>query len=164
MGKFGSLQEYEYDLKRMLELCYYEYMGEIVNQHLNRDFEMVGWSSQIEEMECKMQRTPPGGGFCTWHFEQGGDYHCSRRFGVWMLYLNDVNKGGKTDFPNQGLSVKPEAGKMVIWPAAYTHMHRSAPDLEEWKYIVTGWFIYKDANDEQNKKEFEPSRIRESRS
>lgn len=67
-----------------------------------------------------------------------------------MIYLNTVEKGGKTDFPNQGLSVKPEAGKVVIWPAAYTHPHRSAPDLDEWKYIVTGWFIYHAREDYAN--------------
>lgn len=161
LESFEDFATFEYELKRKLEECTEEYWHEVAGQYTG---ERSPWRKQLEQVETKIQRTPPGGGFSAWHYEQGSDYHCSRRFGVWMIYLNDVNKGGKTDFPNQGLSVKPEAGKMVIWPAAYTHMHRSAPDLEEWKYIVTGWFIYKDANDKQNDREFEPSRIRESSS
>lgn len=163
LEKYARFHDYDYQLKQQLEICLNEYWRAIVGKH-NENEQNSPWGRFLEEVECKIQRTPPDGGFCTWHYEQGQDYHCSRRFAVWMIYLNDVNKGGKTDFPNQGLSVKPEAGKMVIWPAAYTHTHRSAPDLKEWKYIVTGWFIYKDADDPQNRKEFEPSRIRKSSS
>jgi hypothetical protein len=57
-----------------------------------------------------------------------------------MLYLNDVANGGRTDFPAQNVSFAPECGTLVIWPAAYTHPHRGAPDLRQTKYIVTGWF------------------------
>lgn len=158
---FASWEPYEHALKVCLEACVEEYWHEIVGKHTG---ERGPWGHYLEHVECKIQKTPPGGGFSKWHYEQGPDYHCSRRFGVWMIYLNDVNKGGKTDFPNQGLSVTPEAGKMVIWPAAYTHTHRSAPDLEEWKYIVTGWFIYKSHDDSQNDKDYEVSRIRKSSS
>ena len=160
MGHFNEMYPYEEHLKKVLELSLEEYYHEVANQYANHS----GTWRLVEEIECKVQRTPPNGGFCQWHYEQGPDYFCSRRFGVWMLYLNDVNDGGKTDFPNQDLSVKPEAGKLVIWPAAFTHIHRSAPDLREWKYIVTGWFIYKDAEDKQNKARFEKSRVGKSSS
>ena len=31
------------------------------------------------------------------------------------------------------------SGKLVIWPAYFTHTHRANPDLKEDKYIITGW-------------------------
>lgn len=102
-----------------------------------------------EPVVCKLQKTPPGGGFSVWHYEQGVSENMARRWGVWMLYLNTVERGGKTDFPNQEMSLQPEAGKMVIWPAAYTHPHRSAPDLEEEKYIVTGWLVYPETKESE---------------
>ena len=36
---------------------------------------------------------------------------------VWtaFLYLNDVNQGGTTNFPNINFEVKPKAGRMVLW-------------------------------------------------
>lgn len=135
MQDYGSFNKKTDELLNKLLSCVDEMRSEYPECGVPR-------ASHWEFLECKMQRTPPGGGFSQWHYEQGTDWHTSRRWGVWMIYLNTVEKGGKTDFPNQGLSVKPEAGKIVIWPAAYTHPHRSAPDLEEWKYIVTGWFIY----------------------
>ena len=91
-------------------------------------------------MVYKMQKTYPHGGFCQFHHEQGRDPETIIRYAVWMLYLNDVTEGGATDFPVQGISLAPTEGTIVIWPAAYTHPHRSAPDLRQEKYIVTGWF------------------------
>ena len=139
LENFESLKETENELLICLEECLND-MREHYRQFSYANTPHVHW---CEKITCKVQRTPPGGGFSEWHYEQGsGIGECARRWGVWMLYLNDVEKGGKTDFPAQGLSVTPKAGTMVIWPAAYTHPHRSAPDLEDWKYIVTGWLQY----------------------
>ena len=60
-----------------------------------------------------------------------------------MIYLNDipVENGGATDFLHQKVSLQPSKGTVVMWPAAYTHMHRGAfltGDID--KYISTGWF------------------------
>lgn len=92
----------------------------------------------------KFQRSDTGGGFHQWHHEQGAGRQSPSRFAVWMIYLNDVDTGGKTEFKFQELEVKPTAGTLVIWPAAYTHPHRANPDLVGKKYIATGWFNYPD--------------------
>jgi len=99
-----------------------------------------GWTPKEQTMVYKMQKTHPNGGFCKYHFEQGHDDSTRGRYAVWMLYLNDVTEGGCTDFPAQKISLQPTEGTLVIWPAAYTHPHRSAPDLRQTKYIITGWF------------------------
>ena len=94
--------------------------------------------------EWKFQKSSAGGGFYDWHTEQGmsKNVDITARFMVWMIYLNTVEKGGKTEFKYQEKAVKPEAGTLVIWPAGYTHVHRAAPDLEEDKYIATGWYVF----------------------
>lgn len=89
----------------------------------------------------KFQRSDTGGGFHQWHYEQGTG-KTSSRFAVWMIYLNTVEEGGNTEFKFQDQTVKPTAGTLVIWPAAYTHLHRANPDLQGKKYIATGWFTY----------------------
>ena len=91
----------------------------------------------------KFQRAEADGGFYTWHHESAGNDNIngSRAF-VWMLYLNTVEQGGHTQFwkdPKNIIEVKPEIGKFVFWPAGETHYHRSKPDLNETKYILTGW-------------------------
>ena len=99
----------------------------------------------------KFQKSTEGGGFTTWHSElpifgkRWTDFR--ERFGVWTFYLNDTDTG-YTDFMYQKLSVKPETGKLVIWPAYFTHKHRANPDLKEDKYIITGWL---ETNYERNR-------------
>lgn len=41
-----------------------------------------------------------------------------------LLYLNKV-EGGETVFPLQGLTVKPDPGKIICFPMNYTHPHKS---------------------------------------
>lgn len=95
----------------------------------------------MRDSEVKIQVAYSGGGFCDWHTEQGNGPGYGNRFMVWMIYLNTVNDGGKTEFRFFD-SVKPVAGTLVYWPASYTHVHRAAPDLNEEKWIATGWFKY----------------------
>jgi hypothetical protein len=90
--------------------------------------------------EHKFQKTVENEGFHIWHFENGGEQN-NRAF-VWMLYLNTIEKGGQTEFyksKNEIIRIKPEIGKFVFWPAGETHTHRAAPDLQETKYVLTGW-------------------------
>lgn len=90
----------------------------------------------------KMQKSVTDGGFTFWHSEQGSDPKMISRFAVWMFYLNDDFEGGNTAFKFQDKSIRPKKGSCVIWPAAFTHLHRAEPDLVGTKYILTGWFRY----------------------
>ena len=89
----------------------------------------------------KWQLTPIQGGFSEWHTEQSGGFSSSRAL-VWMIYLNDVEEGGDTEFLYQQIKCKPEAGKMVMWPAGLTHPHRGNPPYSNEKYVVTGWLEF----------------------
>ena len=56
-----------------------------------------------------------------------------------MIYLNDVEEGGETEFLYQKRKFKPEKGTVMVWPGAYTHLHRGNPPMSD-KYIATGWY------------------------
>lgn len=84
------------------------------------------------------QVEPYENGYSVIHYE-AGDGESSSRCITWLMYLNDVNFGGETEFPQQGIRVAPKVGRMVVWPAAYTHPHRGNPPYERKSY-VTGWF------------------------
>ena len=92
---------------------------------------------------AKLQITPISGGFSQWHCEQGPNTAASRSM-AWMIYLNDVERGGDTEFLYQGMKVQPKAGTLVIWPAGYTHPHRGNPPYSNEKQILTGWFQFPD--------------------
>jgi len=87
---------------------------------------------------CRVQKTEIGGGYHTWHFESSSR-EVSNRLMAWMVYLNDVEEGGETEFLYQHMRIKPKEGTLLIFPAGYTHTHRGNPPLSNSKYILTGW-------------------------
>jgi len=101
-------------------------------------------NTQVISYTFKMQKTPPGGGFHTWHWEHNPQHLNRNRLAVWTLYLTEHEEGGETEFLAYGLRVKPEVGKLCIFPADYTGVHRGNPIYDKDKYIVTGWFEYYD--------------------
>lgn len=88
-----------------------------------------------------IQRYLPGEGFYNWHCENSGYNFGKDRIFAWMIYLNDVEAGG-TEFQAQNHIEKAEAGKFLIWPAGWTHVHRGQISQTETKYIITGWHRY----------------------
>jgi len=85
-----------------------------------------------------LQKTEPYGGFHNFHCEDTS-WNCSLRTMAWMVYLNDIEEGGETEFIYQQVRIKPEQGTVLIWPGGYTHMHRGNPPIST-KYIATGWY------------------------
>jgi len=85
-----------------------------------------------------MQKTEIGQGYHVWHYESSTRGNCTRLLS-WILYLNDVEEGGETEFLHLHRRVKPKAGTFVLFPAAFTHTHRGNPPLSNTKYIATGW-------------------------
>lgn len=86
-----------------------------------------------------IQRYLPGEGFYNWHCENSGYKLGGDRVLAWMIYLNDVEDGG-TEFKLQNHTEKAEAGKFLIWPAGWTHIHRGQISETTTKYIITGWY------------------------
>mgnify|MGYP005682711673 FL=1 len=85
-----------------------------------------------------MQKTAPTEGYHMFHAENL-NYNNNIRTMAWMVYLNDVEEGGETEFLYQKLKVKPAKGTVLIWPGGYTHLHRGNPPMSD-KYIATGWY------------------------
>ncbi len=94
----------------------------------------------IKSFHVKAQRTPPKGGYHVWHYENMA-FETSTRELVWMIYLNDMPEGeGETEFLYQKRRIQPKAGRVVIFPAGMTHLHRGLTVYSQNKYILTGWF------------------------
>jgi hypothetical protein len=103
-----------------------------------KEFPPLKDSSRHSSYSFKMQKTDLREGYHIWHYESGNRESCQRLL-TWMVYLNDVEEGGETEFLYQSLRVKPKQGTLLIWPAAFTHTHRGNPPLSNAKYVVTGW-------------------------
>ena len=128
---------------------------EHLTQNIHQDFLTVFWNncypSYAEKYAClnkssdnhtiytnKMQRTSVGGGYHIWHYE-ASSRQTGGRLLSYILYLNDVEEGGETEFLYLHRRIKPTAGTLVLFPAAFTHTHRGNPPLSNTKYIMTGW-------------------------
>ncbi len=77
------------------------------------------------------------------HVDQAAGPNVTRVFGI-ILYLNDVAEGGETDFLDLGVSFKPEAGKLLIFPCNYLFRHQGNIPVSEDKYIVTAFINFAD--------------------
>ena len=94
-------------------------------------------SGRYFHLNCKFQRTRPGEGFHEWHFENSGEVPYRRL--VTMLYLNTVEEGGETEFLYLHRRIQPRRGRLLVFPAGFTHTHRGNPPLSNDKYILTSW-------------------------
>lgn len=88
-----------------------------------------------------IQRSRPSQGYHVWHCESA-NIASSRRLMLAILYLNDVEEGGETEFLYQRLRVPAKKGTMLLCPASYTHTHRGNPPLSNNKYIITTWLEF----------------------
>ena len=78
-----------------------------------------------------------GEGYNVLRYKPGEAYHAvhsdwgwpnlSHRHLTFTMFLNTLPSGGELEFPEQGIKVAPVEGRAVIFPAAWTHAHRSLP-------------------------------------
>ncbi len=94
--------------------------------------------------------------------------HClssGQRTWTFMIYLNDVEEGGETDFPTLQKTFTPVKGTAVVWknssgtgtenPAA---LHAGLPVRRGRKVIITKWFrenVFNSAEDARLAKEYQ---------
>jgi Rps23 Pro-64 3,4-dihydroxylase Tpa1-like proline 4-hydroxylase len=114
-----------------------EYLKHLSNE-LTYDFNFM--NSTTFDTGYQIQRTFPGD-FYIWHHDfliNTDDY----RILTYIWYLNDIHDGGHTEFFN-GVKIKPEVGKLIIFPSTWNYLHRGCPPKRETKYICTGWVCNK---------------------
>ena len=88
-----------------------------------------------------LQRYRPGEGFHAWHCDWTTSEESTepiRRVLAWILYCNDVPDGG-TEFHWQEHHEPAERGKLAIFPAGLSHVHRGRVSPTHTKTIATGW-------------------------
>ncbi len=88
-----------------------------------------------------LQRYAPGEGFKKWHCDwtiSNEDTEPVNRVLAWILYCNDVDSGG-TEFRWQKHHEAAERGKLIIFPAGISHIHRGRVNNTYEKIIATGW-------------------------
>lgn len=87
-------------------------------------------------------------------YEKGQGYHSTHtdyfphgptnlRHLTGICFMSDVSEGGELVFPQQDLEIKPERGKLVIFPSGWTHAHHTMPVLsDEVRYVFQLWWSF----------------------
>ena len=86
-----------------------------------------------------IQKYNPNEGYYTLHCENGGGKGIQRVL-VWMIYLNTVTDKGGTYFSSYDKTIRAKEGRVVIWPAYWTHHHKGVVSKTQTKYIATGLY------------------------
>lgn len=118
-------------------------------------------NSRIMDSGYQIQRTNPGE-YYRWHTDDqysavydtitmpipgSPDSACcgyQRRLFTYIFYLNEGFSGGRTQFvvgPNEDdvVSITPETGKLICFPANFLYPHQGEEVVEGSKYLMTGW-------------------------
>ena len=104
-----------------------------------KDFPFLGSIVDWVSSSTLLQQTKPMQGFHAFHAENASWPNKDKTL-AWMIYLNDVDEGGETEFLYQRLRFKPKKNCAIIWPGSFTHLHRGNPPISGNKYILTGWY------------------------
>lgn len=115
-------------------------MGQCLHEYVNEYQALVKIPSI--QYTVNIQKTLPGEGYHGWHCEKAGAVPTLTRHLTTMVYLNDVEDGGETEFLYQSRRVKPRKGRVVIFPVTWTHTHRGNPPLKGEKMIATSWIHF----------------------
>lgn len=131
--------QYHYDFN----ICkhFYSRINELYVTRYAEKYDMLKKSQQHTPKGMSVQKTMPHQGYHAWH-QETADVGSGARVVTYMLYLNDVEESGETEFLYQGIKLKPEAGKLVFFPTGFTFPHRGNPIYKGEKYIITGWYTY----------------------
>lgn len=99
-----------------------------------------------------LQRYTKGkGGYHHWHSEHfphptDPAQKSLHRVLLWLVYLNDIEEGGETEFFYQNLKMKPTKGSLILAPVNFSYTHRGCVPVSNDKYVLASWLMYKPAN------------------
>jgi len=86
----------------------------------------------------RVKKYDKGKGLYNWHVDASNKDYAQRVLAV-IFYLNDVEKGGETSIKLDGKihNIKPEKGKLLIFPANVCYLHKGNVPESDNKYIMT---------------------------
>ena len=112
------------------------------NYHIRHPAVYEEFPDLVVQEGYSILRYRPGEAYHALHADWGpSDDVMVERHLTFILFLNDVDSGGELEFPIHGIKVTPAAGKVVLFPATWTHQHRSLPATSD-RYIFQFWWSY----------------------
>ncbi len=150
-GRIGQTMQLDASMKRSTDLvisgkAHWKDLDQELFRSLNRalaEFKQYYpfFAGPFKDNGYALQRTDAGE-FYHWHID-GGSHDFALRQLVAIWYLNSLDgEGGQTEFKYQDIAIQPEAGKLLLFPPFWTHLHRGKTLQGGRKYIATTWVVF----------------------
>jgi prolyl 4-hydroxylase len=126
-------QAFAQDFRRRIDAAFEQY---------NRDIGLtipLPPAPKHSDLTLKKYR-PAGNERFQLHFDS--IYSVANRYLVLLWYLNDVTEGGETRFPQLGLSVKPAAGRLLMFPPYWMYQHEGLAPHSGDKFILSTYLLF----------------------
>ena len=94
----------------------------------------IPFSGKMSELCIKRYRAGTTDRFQV-HFDSIG--LVANRYLVFLWYLNDVEHGGETYFPQLDVSIAPQRGRLLIFPPYWMYQHQGTSPKSGEKYILS---------------------------
>lgn len=116
-----------------------------ISEHLARYNAEVGLSIPVPVSprlaEFRMKRYRPGADEkFQLHFDSINEV--ADRYMVFLWYLNDVEEGGETEFPDLHVKVAARAGRLLMFPPFWMYQHTGLPPVSADKYILSTYMLF----------------------
>ena len=99
-----------------------------------------GYFKQLSDWVVQKYSVEHKEGYHSYHTDwEGNNGNIIRRGAALIVYLNDVEEGGETEFFFQGVKIKPKKGTVAIFPAYYTHAHKGHIPISNDKFVLLNW-------------------------
>jgi prolyl 4-hydroxylase len=83
-----------------------------------------------------------GGGAEKFQLHFDAIHHLANRYLVLIWYLNDVDKGGETRFPQLDVAVQAREGRLLMFPPYWMYQHEGLPPQSGEKYILSTYLLF----------------------
>jgi len=92
----------------------------------------------------RFKHFPKNYSFDKWHCEQTSNYPY-RIIGI-LIYLSDHEEG--TEFYHENKTIKSKAGRAIVFPATWTHIHRGQKTKKD-RYLLSAYAFLRNNNELQ---------------
>ena len=132
-------KKYDEILHKNLTSALTKYSINCTKKCLNLEiYNFMRTGGKFSDTGYQIQKYFKNDGHYVWHQDALVDHkNKNHRIITYLWYLNDVNEGGETFFYH--CKVKPEKGKLILFPACWNYNHCGNTPTSNNKYIITGW-------------------------
>lgn len=137
----------ELNVSRLSDAAFQGMFRKLIDRALeryNRDVELaipIPNSPQTSDLTLKRYRPGQQERFQL-HFD--AIHHVANRYLVLLWYLNDVERGGETRFPQLDVTIEARAGRLLMFPPYWMYQHEGLPPVSGDKYILSTYLLFMD--------------------